>query len=317
MNRFTASRLGLPALRRKGLRRAAHSMVGASRFADSTHAELAWGRALAGSLRWSVAGAVTGALVALVCFAPAAWLASAVSSATQQRFMLADARGTVWSGSAVAVLTGGAGSHDASALPGRLAWSMRPLGLALQVRLSQACCLNGDLTIALKPGLSSFAAVVQPQTATVGQWPAAWLSGLGTPWNTIQLGGVVRVLSSGMTLESVQGHWHMSGGMDLELVGASSRLSTLDTLGSYRLSLRGAPPDVPGAGTAPGSAGAVQFTLSTLEGTLQLSGSGALGAGRLHFKGEAHSSDSDEAALTNLLNIIGRREGARSVISIG
>ena len=317
MNRFTASRLGLPALRRKGLRRAAHSMVGASRFADSTHAELAWGRARAGSLRWSLAGAATGVLIALVCFAPAAWLASAVSAATQQRFMLADARGTVWSGSAVAVLTGGAGSRDASALPGRLVWSMRPQGLALQVRLSQACCLNGEVKMALKPGLAGFTAVVQPQTATVGQWPAAWLSGLGTPWNTIQLGGVVRVLSSGMTLESAQGIWHMSGGMDLELMGASSRLSTLDTLGSYRLSLRGAPAGAPGAGAAPGSAGAVQFSLSTLGGTLQLSGAGTWGAGRLHFQGEARSSDADDSALTNLLNILGRREGARSVISIG
>ncbi len=312
MNRFSASRLGLTALRRKGLNRAAHSMAGASRFADSTHAELAWGRARAGSTRWSVAGAVTGALIALVCFAPAAWLASAVSAATQQRFMLADARGTLWSGSAVTVLTGGAGSHDASALPGRLVWSMRPQGLALQLRLSQACCTNGDVTIVLKPSLAGFSAVVQPQTATVGQWPAAWLSGLGTPWNTIQLGGVMRVMSSGMTIEPAQGHWRMSGGLDLELMGGSSRLSTLDTLGSYRLSLRGAPE---AAGTAP--AGGVQFTLSTSEGTLQLSGSGAWASGKLHFQGEARSSDADEAALTNLLNILGRREGARSVISIG
>jgi general secretion pathway protein N len=312
MNRFTASRLGLPALRRKGGRGTVRPVVAASRFSDSTHAELAWGRARVGSMRWSVAGALAGALIALVCFAPAAWLANAVSNATQQKFMLADARGTIWSGSAVAVLTGGAGSHDASVLPGRLVWSMRPQGLGMLVRLSQPCCLNGDVAIALKPSLAGFTAVMQPQGATVGQWPAAWLSGLGTPWNTIQLGGVLRVLSSGMTLESSQGRWHLVGGMELELMGASSRLSTLHTLGSYRLSLRGAPADA-----AAESAGGVQFTLSTLGGTLQLSGAGAWSRGQLHFQGEARSSDADDAALTNLLNIIGRREGARSVISIG
>ncbi len=317
MKRFTASRLGLSIPRRKVSRPSAHSIVGLSRFADSTHAELAWGRSRATTMRWSVAGALTGALVALLCFAPAAWLASALSAATQQRFMLVDARGSVWSGSAVAVLTGGLGSHDATALPGRLVWSIRPQWLALRVQLSQDCCLNGDVTVLLKPNLAGVSVWVQPQATTVGQWPAAWLSGLGTPWNTIQLGGVVRVQSSGVTLEAVQGHWRMSGGWDLELAGCSSRLSTLDTLGSYRLSVRGAPAAAPGAVVAAGAADSVQFTLSTLEGTLQLSGSGAWGAGRLHFLGEAHSNDADESALTNLLNIIGRREGARSVISIG
>jgi len=50
---------------------------------------------------------------------------------------LADARGTVWSGSAVAVLTGGAGSRDATALPGRLGWTLRPHGLGLELKLRQ------------------------------------------------------------------------------------------------------------------------------------------------------------------------------------
>lgn len=317
MNRWSPSRLGLPARRRNAPRSSARAVLSASRFSDSTNAELAWDRARAGSVRWSVAGVAAGALIAIACFAPAAWLTGAVSAATQQRLMLADARGTIWSGSAVAILTGGSGSHDASALAGRLAWSMRPQGLGMRVRLSQACCLNGDVTIVFKPSLAGLTATLQPQGATVGQWPAEWLSGLGTPWNTIQLGGVVRVLTSGMTLESTQGRWRLAGGIDLELMGASSRLSTLDTLGSYRLSLRGAPPSAAAAGSAPNATGAVQFTLSTLEGTLQLSGSGAWDQGKLHFQGEARSSDADDAALTNLLNILGRREGARSVISIG
>jgi general secretion pathway protein N len=37
----------------------------------------------------------------------------------------------------------------------------------------------------------------------------------------------------------------------------------------------------------------------------------------VRFRGEAVAAPGDEPALNNLLNIIGRRNGARSVISIG
>ena len=59
------------------------------------------------------------------------------------------------------------------------------------------------------------------------------------------------------------------------------------------------------------------LTLTTTEGSLHLTGNGTLGAGGMRFRGEARAAEGQEAALSNLLNIIGRREGARSVISIG
>jgi DNA-binding transcriptional LysR family regulator len=65
------------------------------------------------------------------------------------------------------------------------------------------------------------------------------------------------------------------------------------------------------------ASGTAQLTLSTLEGALQLTGSGTAGANGVRFRGEARAASGDDAALSNLLNIIGRREGARSVISIG
>ena len=142
----------------------------------------------------------------------------------------------------------------------------------------------------------------------VGQWPSAWLGGLGTPFNTLQLGGAVRLSSPGITLESVQGRWRVEGRADLDLVSVSSRVSTLDTLGSYRMTLSG--------DTA--NAGAPQLSLNTLDGVLQLSGSGNVTPTGVRFRGEARAaSPTDEAALSNLLNIIGKRDGARSVISIG
>jgi general secretion pathway protein N len=59
------------------------------------------------------------------------------------------------------------------------------------------------------------------------------------------------------------------------------------------------------------------LSLSTQDGPLQLTGSGTWGPGGVKFRGEARSATGDEAALSNLLNIIGRRDGARSIISIG
>ncbi|MDQ2733909.1 MAG: type II secretion system protein N, partial [Pseudomonadota bacterium] len=101
--------------------------------------------------------------------------------------------------------------------------------------------------------------------------------------------------------------WHLEGRVDLELQGVSSRLTTLDTLGSYRVTLTGGS----GANTA------TLLSLSTQDGPLQLTGNGTWGPGGVKFRGEARSAAVDEAALSNLLNIIGRRDGARSIISIG
>ena len=51
--------------------------------------------------------------------------------------------------------------------------------------------------------------------------------------------------------------------------------------------------------------------------SVSVSGSGTMGPAGVRFRGEARASTAEEAALSNLLNIIGRRDGARSVISIG
>jgi general secretion pathway protein N len=76
-------------------------------FAESTLAELAWQRVRGAGWRWAVTGAIIGAVGGLAAFAPAAWLASGVASATGGRLLLTDARGTLWNGSALPVLTGG------------------------------------------------------------------------------------------------------------------------------------------------------------------------------------------------------------------
>jgi general secretion pathway protein N len=262
------------------------------------------------SLRWAIAGAALGVVFALVVFAPAAWLADAVADATRQRVLLADARGTVWSGDAVAVLTGGPDSRDASALPGRLRWTLGFAGTAIELRTEHACCLNGTVVLRVKPGFGRVTTTLLPSPGWTAQWPSALLNGLGTPFNTMQLGGTIRLSSPGLAVESVQGRVRFDGRADIELLQAASRLTTLDPLGSYRFTLTGNPAQ---------AGGAAQLHLATEEGALVLQGDGVWEpAGGFRFRGEARAASPDDAAkLSNLLNIIGRRQGARSVISIG
>ena len=286
-----------------------------------------WQRALRAGRRWAAWGAVLGVLGGLVTQAPAQWLADSLHSATGGRLLRAEARGSLWNGSAVLVLTGGAGSRDASALPGRLEWRLRPGLGVLRLDARQDCCLPSGLQLTLNPGWNGYTLVLEtgapaavpstrpantlstpPGAARVlGQWPASWLAGLGTPWNTLQLGGQLQLASSGLRLQSVAGQLRLAGDLQLQIRGASSRLSALPTLGSYQLLLQGN-----------GQGGeATRLQLSSLEGPLQLNGDGQWTGARLRFRGTAQAADGQDSALANLLNIIGRRQGALSVISIG
>ncbi len=308
--------------------------------------DLAWRRAQRAGRRWALCGALVGAALGALLFAPATWLAGALHRATDERLLLADARGSVWSGSAVAVLQGGPGSRDASALPGRLHWKLSPAWGGLALTLRQACCLQGELRLALQLELQgmtlpSLRIDLPARPEGIGQWPARALVGLGTPWNTLQLGGTLRLSSPGLVVRRVQGQTRLSGALELQLIDASSRVSAIEPLGSYRVSLRGADPASAGASTgnatgerpgnptgksstegssqAPNQASTppTTLTLDTLHGALRLSGSGQWDGARLRFRGEARAADGQEASLANLLNIIGRRQGALSVISIG
>ncbi len=344
--------------------------------APATQERQRWQRAQHAGRRWAVWGVLLGALLAALANAPAQWLADALHQASAQRLLLADARGSLWTGSAVLVLTGGAGSRDAAALPGRLHWRLRPDWRGLALAAQQDCCINGDLKLHWQPGWGGYtlalagAGCARPRPAgdrvgvrgdaptppalasphpsplppagegelpragegelpragagelppaiegerpdcaepgVIGHWPAAWLAGLGTPWNTLQLGGLLQLASPGLRLQSVQGRLRLDGALALELQGMSSRLSPLPVLGSYRLGLQ----------SQPAGGESATLRLDTLDGALRLSGSGQWTGARLRFRGDAQAADGQAAALANLLNIIGRRQGALSIISIG
>ncbi len=251
---------------------------------------------------WALLGLLLGALPALAVFAPARWLAAGVAGASGGQVQLAEPRGTVWDGSAQLLLTGGSGSQDHATLPSRLQWRIRPAWAGVHAELRTDCCTTaGPIALAARAGWNT----VRVQIADGrSQWPAAVLAGLGTPWNTVQPQGRLALSTQALALTWANGRMQLAGSAQLDALDMSSRLSTLRPMGSYRLALSG-------NGPAP------TLTLSTLGGALLLQGSGQWVGDRLRFTGEATAAPDREAALANLLNIIGRRTGARSIITVG
>ncbi len=249
---------------------------------------------------WATAGAGVGLVLALLLFAPARWLALAVSQASAGRLVLGEPRGTLWNGSAQLVLTGGAGSKDAAPLPGRVDWHLRPGWTGLSADLEASCCMPQPLRLYAQPRWAGLRVALEDSRS---QWPAAPLAGLGTPWNTLEPDGNLLLSTQNLSVEWIEGRLAVAGRAELTAQRLSSRLSTLRPMGSYLITLQGgATPDL---------------QLSTLEGSLQLSGRGQWIGSRLRFTGEASAAPEREAALANLLNIIGRRSGPRSIITLG
>ncbi|MBK9235769.1 MAG: type II secretion system protein N [Rhodoferax sp.] len=249
---------------------------------------------------WAVFGALFGLIGATLWFAPAQWLARLVATQSSARVLLGDARGTVWHGSAQLILSGGTGSQSASRLPDRLEWTMRPSWRGLDLSVHAPCCMPSPWRMQAAPRWAGLTLRMEDHPT---QWPAELLIGLGTPWNTVQAHGTLLVSTRGLALLWIDGRLTVTGGAQVDAQDMSSRLSTLRPMGSYRLTLEGGSPTV--------------LRLSTLDGSLQLSGSGQWVGSRLRFEGEASAAPDRLDALSNLLNILGRRDGARAIIKVG
>ncbi len=252
------------------------------------------------SRTWAIWGVVFGGVMALALFAPARWLAAWIEQASAGHVSLPDARGSVWNGSSQLVLTGGVGSQGNVALPGRLTWRLRPDWRGLSVQAVAPCCMTQALQMAAKFTMGGAQIQVQGHQSN---WPAVLLAGLGTPWNTIAAEGNLALMSKGLSVEWAEGRATLTGTLQVDAQELASRLTTLNPMGSYRLTLDG--------GTL------VSLKLQTLQGSLQLSGAGQWVGGRLRFDGVASAAPDRLDALSNLLNIIGRRDGARSIIKVG
>jgi general secretion pathway protein N len=250
--------------------------------------------------RWAVGGALIGAVLALALFAPARWLGAGLAQWSGGQLQLVNARGTVWNGSAGVVFSSGGSGAQAISLPGKLDWTLRPRWDGVSGALAIPCCAPKPLQFKARPASGG----VQLDLLDGGsRWPAALLGGFGAPWNTLKLEGVLDISTQGFSLQLSPGRLGMAGRATMDATDISSSLSTLKPMGSYRITLEGGP--------------APTLLLTTREGSLQLSGSGRWSGTSLRFSGEASAAAGREDALSNLLNIIGRRDGARSLITLG
>jgi general secretion pathway protein N len=244
---------------------------------------------------WALSGGLLGLLIATLIYAPAQWLASSISSASKGRVLLQAPRGTVWAGSAQLVLSGGEGSAGAVQLPSRISWTLAPTWLGVNVQLSAPTALQ--LSVTLK-NLST--ALWTLETAQLDV-PAELLSGLGSPWNTLQLAGMLTLKTQ--PTQPLSGTWSSSLGLQdltgeatLDAVQMQTALSTVRPLGSYRVTLQGP---------------ALTLETPQTDAALQLSGAGRVGTlagSKAYFSGEATAAAGKEAALSNLLHIIGQKQ---------
>lgn len=254
---------------------------------------------------WVAAGA--GLLLGSVAFAPARWAAQWIDQATQGQVQLRNPHGSLWQGQADLLLRGGHGSQTELALPQGVQWQLRP-GWAegtpiLRLHLLAPCCMAQPMPWQLYAGWSGAGVRM---AAHRSQWPAGWLAGLGTPWNTIGLQGQLVLDSPALGLHWAQGRLRWSGGFTLDALDLTSPLSTLQPLGSYRVSFEGHQQQA-----------TPRLHLHTLHGDLTLQGEGQWSGSRLRFRGTAQATPASVGAVSNLLNLLGRRDGLRAHISIG
>jgi len=261
------------------------------------------------TVRWIgiLIAALLGAAVALAAFAPASLADAALRSATSGRLALAETTGTVWHGSGRIVLIDVARARPESAgsrppvlvgvaIPGRLEWELRALPLLVGVvdaafRLEGMAApvrLAGNLN-EVRIGAGGFAL------------PSVELGRLGSPWNTFRPVASLALRWEGMAFRSSG----FEGRATIELRDLASALSPVRPLGSYRIEVVGS-----GASTA--------VTMATIAGPLQLTGDGSWNARTgLRFRGLARSDPVEEARIRSFLNLVGKREGDATVITIG
>lgn len=253
---------------------------------------------------FALIGALFGLCIALVVWAPASILAWGVAKTSKGQMQWLNTRGTVWQGSAHLSISGGPGSSQSQVLPGRVHWTLSSAWSGIRLGWKADCCMAEPSNVKANIGWGTFSLLASDHSSI---WPAAMLSGLGAPWNTLQAKGQMQLSTEDFRVQWSQGRLQMYGKVELNLLEMSSRLSPVKPMGSYRIVLAGTPEGTP----------TPDLELSTLQGPLLLSGQGQWVGQRLRFKGEARAIEGHETAFDNLLNILGRRDGLRSLLSLG
>lgn len=251
------------------------------------------------ALTWGLLVALA-VLVTVLAFLPAAWLGPIVERQTGSRLTLGDAQGTLWRGSAFVGGAPGEGGAVTPLLPGRFSWRLSPLVVFGQV----------DVTLENPQALANPVRV----SGSWSQWqvssgelllPAEGLSGLGAPLNTLAPSGAIRLSWNTLDLLRQTNSVIVQGRTVLSMNNMGSRMSPVNPLGSYEMTMDWRGPQA-------------DLTLRTVRGALLLSGAGMLQNGRLRFNGQASAADGYEDTLGNMLNLLGQRRmvNGKNVIAL-
>lgn len=246
-----------------------------------------WMRRALAALPWLGIALISCGAV-LLALLPAAWITPQFAKATQGHVNLIEPSGSLWQGSATLMLAAGADASTATVLPGRIEWrtAFWPLlagRLHMHMRQTNAMPEPVVLDASLRGATLSRGGMVVP---------AALLTGLGAPFNTLDLQGGVRVAWTEWRLIRSSAFGQLAVTLD-DMV---SRVSTVKPLGSYRVVFQ-----------AQGAASTLD--LSTLKGPLQLSGHGTVAGGGVSFHGEASAAPEARDNLAGLLVMLGRPTG--------
>jgi len=245
-------------------------------------------------------------LVVVVVNAPANWLARYVEARSAGHVVLADAQGTVWSGSAVLAFAGtpigreppDPATAERLALPGRVIWTLETArGLAPVLHLTHDAVLLQP--VSLRPVGSDIA--IDAGTATL---PVALLRLAGSPFNTLQADGRITMRWDAL-------RWTPDGAVigagTMTVADLAVAVSPVRPLGDYRV-------------TWTGAADGVRWTLATDRGPLALTGSGRIGrpmSVRVVVRAAADATPAMAARLGPLLDAIGRRSPNEAVFEMG
>ena len=131
------------------------------------------------------------------------------------------------------------------------------------------------------------------------------LSGLGMPWNSFHLEGRLLINLSEWVLTWSHTGLHAHGRAQVDFENISTKLTTLESIGSFRVNLVGD--------------GAIKFTMSSdSKNALNWVGDGSLSPDSgLKMRGSVSIADEYEAVLGQLLDVFGQRTGNQVQISIG
>lgn len=223
---------------------------------------------------------------------PASVVAARVRNETQGRVQLAATTGTLWRGTANALIAAPGGPLALE----RIEWRFRPLRLAMGR-------VAFDVSAA-SPGLEARSEIARSLSA----WEARNLEARGNaatlatafPWIAgWRPEGTMLVSSPSFSWDDRSAR----GEVRAEWRGVALALSDVRPLGDYRAELRA-------------DGGPAKVTLSTLDGPLRLSGIGSVSPrGRFEFSGDARAQGANARSLDPLLDLLGprRADGSRAL----